>query len=72
VNFLHGPPLSVVDEGGTGSGANMMDFSHQAHQDVLADFIGAIREQRPPRVTGADALKTHALIDELLRKGVER
>jgi len=38
----------------------------------LADFIGAIREQRPPRVTGADALKTHALIDELLRKGVER
>ena len=72
VNFLDGQALSVVDEGGTGSGANMMDFSHQAHQDVLADFIGAIREQRPPRVTGADALKTHALIDELLRKGLER
>ena len=69
VNFLTQETLTVTSEGGTGSGANMMDFSHQPHQDLLTDFIDAIASNRPPRVTGADALSTHALIDELLRMG---
>lgn len=69
VNFLTQETLTVTSEGGTGSGANMMDFSHQPHKDLLTDFIDAIASHRPPRVTGADALSTHALIDELLRMG---
>ena len=69
VNFLMQETLTVTSEGGTGSGANMMDFSHQPHKDLLTDFIDAIASNRPPRVTGADALSTHALIDELLRMG---
>ncbi len=69
VNFLTQECLTVTSEGGTGSGANMMDFSHQPHKDLLSDFIDAIESGRPPRVTGADALTTHVLIDELLRKG---
>ncbi len=69
VNFLTQETLTVTSEGGTGSGANMMDFSHQPHKDLLTDFIDAIASNRPPRVTGADALSTHALIDELLRMG---
>jgi predicted dehydrogenase len=69
VNFLQGEPLTVRSEGGTGSGANMMDFSHEPHRDLLTDFIDAIDHKRSPRVTGEDALKTHLLIDELLRKG---
>lgn len=69
VNFLQGEPLTVQSEGGTGSGANMMDFSHEPHRDLLTDFIDAIVHQRAPRVTGDDALQTHILIDELLRKG---
>jgi hypothetical protein len=59
----------VRGEGGTGSGANMMDFSHEPHRDLLTDFIDAIVHHRAPRVTVDDALKTHLLIDELLRKG---
>lgn len=69
VNFLTQETLTVTSEGGTGSGANMMDFSHQPHKDLLTDFIDAIASNRPARVTGADALSTHALIDELLRMG---
>lgn len=69
VNFLTQETLTVTSESGTGSGANMMDFSHQPHKDLLTDFIDAIASNRPPRVTGADALSTHALIDELLRMG---
>lgn len=69
VNFLTQETLTVTSEGGTGSGANMMDFSHQPHKDLLTDFIDAIASNRPLRVTGADALSTHALIDELLRMG---
>ena len=69
MNFLQGEPLTVRSEGGTGSGANMMDFSHEPHRELLTDFIDAIDYKRSPRVTGEDALKTHLLIDELLRKG---
>ena len=69
VNFLQGESLTVRSEGGTGSGANMMDFSHGPHRDLITDFIDAIADKRAPRVTGEDALKTHMLIDELLRKG---
>ena len=68
-NFLEGEPLSVTSEGGTGSGANMMDFSHEPHRDLLTDFMDSITQKRPPRVNGADTLKTHVLIDELLRMG---
>ena len=69
VNFLTQETLTVTSEGGTGSGANMMDFSHEPHRDLITDFIDAIAHNRAPRVTGEDALKTHMLIDELLRKG---
>jgi predicted dehydrogenase len=69
VKFLTQETLTVTSEGGTGSGANMMDFSHQPHKDLLNDFVDAIASHRSPRVSGADALKTHALIEDLLRWG---
>lgn len=69
VHFLQGEPLTVSSEGGTGSGANIMDFSHGPHRDLLTDFIDAVEHQRTPRVTADDVLQTHRLIDELLRKG---
>jgi predicted dehydrogenase len=69
VNFVEGAPLTVSSEGGTGSGANMMDFSHEPHRDLLTDFMDSITQKRDPRVNGADTLKTHVLIDELLRMG---
>jgi predicted dehydrogenase len=69
IGTLGSAHLTVTSEGGTGSGANMMDFSHGPHRDLISDFIDSILEKRAPRVSGADALKTHVLIDELLRMG---
>ena len=72
VHFLEGVPLIISNEGGTGSGANPMDFSHEPHRELINDFMQAISEKRAPHVSGADALKTQALISELLRAGQMR
>ena len=69
VHFLEGSPFSIRSEGGTGSGANMMDFSHEPHRALLAEFMSSIQENRDPKVNGRDALATQALIVELLRVG---
>ncbi len=69
VNFLEGTPVNISSEGGTGSGANPMDFSHEPHRELITDFIDAVHQKRAPRVSGADALKTHVVIRELLRLG---
>jgi predicted dehydrogenase len=69
VHFLEGAPVIISSEGGTGSGANPMDFSHEPHRELITDFMQAISEKRTPRVNGAEALKTQALISELLRLG---
>ena len=69
VNFLEGAPVNICSEGGTGSGANPMDFSHEPHRELITDFIDAVHQKRPPRVSGTDSLKTHVVIDELLRLG---
>jgi predicted dehydrogenase len=71
VHFHTGSPLTVTSEGGTGSGANMMDFSNGPHRDLLSEFIDSIEQKRVPRVSGTDALLTQALIDELLRQGAK-
>ena len=67
IAFLDGRRETVEAEGGTGSGPSIMDFPHDAHRALIADFAAAIREGRDPRVTGAQALATHRLIDEILR-----
>lgn len=72
VHFLEGAPVIISNEGGTGSGANPMDFSHEPHRELITDFMQAISEKRAPRVSGAEALKTQALISELLRAGQRR
>ena len=69
IDFVDGQTLQLKAEGGTGSGANIMDFSHEPHRDLLTDFMDSITQKRAPRVNGADTLKTHVLIDELLRMG---
>ena len=69
VHFLEGAPVTISSEGGTGSGANPMDFSHEPHRELITDFMQAISEKRAPSVSGAEALKTQALISELLLVG---
>jgi len=53
----------------TGGGADPMAFTHAWHQSVLEDFVSALHENRPPAITGADALAAHRLIDALVQSG---
>ena len=56
----------------TGSGADPMAFSHALHQGIIEDFAQAITQDRPPLVTGQEALKVHALIDALTRSSRDK
>ena len=61
------PPFEFkTDAGGGGTGADPMAFPHDWHRGVLTDFLDAIEQNRPPRVSGAEALKVHRFIDKLL------
>ena len=55
-----------TEEGGGGTGADPMAFPHDWHRGVLVDFLDAIEHDRQPRVNGAEALKVHRFIDQLL------
>lgn len=49
----------------TGGGADPMAFPFDWHQSLIADFVAAVREGRPPRVTGEDGLAVQRLIAAL-------
>ncbi len=57
------------DASAGGTGADPMAFPHDYHRAVMADFAAALRTGRAPRVTGAEALKVHRLIDALIETG---
>jgi predicted dehydrogenase len=46
-----------------------MDFPHDAHRALIADFLDAVRQGRDPQVTGEEALATQRLIGNILAKG---
>jgi predicted dehydrogenase len=52
--------------GGGGTGADPMAFPHDYHRSLLADFLDALDERRPPAASGADALRVHYLVDAFL------
>jgi predicted dehydrogenase len=56
----------------TGGGADPMAFSHEPHRALIADFLDALDSGRPPRVSGAEALGVHRLIEALLRSARDR
>ena len=55
------------EEGGTGSGADPMAFTHTWHQAIIEDFAEAIAKGRNPVCTGREALLVHGVIDALVR-----
>ena len=69
LSFLSGEEESVEAEGRTGSGANIMDFPHDAHRAVIADFLDAIAENRQPLVSGDEALASQRLVGDILSAG---
>jgi predicted dehydrogenase len=69
LSWLDGREEMLMDEGGSGSGANLMGFSHAPHQAVLTDFLDAIDQGRDPAIPGEEALATQRLIDAILTHG---
>jgi UDP-N-acetyl-2-amino-2-deoxyglucuronate dehydrogenase len=61
------------EEGGPSlsGGADPMAFSHQAHRALIADFLGAVDQNREPAVSGREALKVQMLIEALLQSARE-
>lgn len=57
------------DENAGGTGADPMAFSHASHRALIADFVEAVQQQRPPKVAGEDVLCVHHLIDALIASG---
>lgn len=68
VRWHDGREEAVEAEGPGGSGAQIMDFPHDAHRALIADFLDAIETGRDPQVTGEEALATQRLIDEVLAR----
>jgi predicted dehydrogenase len=69
VSFLDGREEVLADASGSGAGANVMSFSHEAHKAVLSDFLDAIEQGRDPTVTGEEALATQRVIEGILARG---
>lgn len=67
ISKIGGPDENVVEPGSTGSGAGIMDFPHDAHRAILADFLDAIEQDRDPVVTGEEALASQRLIADILQ-----
>jgi predicted dehydrogenase len=67
--WLDGREEALIDAGGTGSGANVMAFSHEPHKALLVDFLDAIENDRDPAIPGEEALETQRLIEAILAKG---
>jgi predicted dehydrogenase len=55
----------------SGGGADPMAFDHGWHKALITDFLDALDQGRPPRVTARDGLQVHRLIDALLRSSAE-
>jgi predicted dehydrogenase len=69
VAFIDGREEVLTDGSGSGGGANVMAFSHDAHRAVLSDFLDAIEQRREPAIPGKEALATQRIIDAILSKG---
>jgi UDP-N-acetyl-2-amino-2-deoxyglucuronate dehydrogenase len=73
VQFHDGTSVEIAaDKSAGGTGADPMAFPHDYHRAVLADFLDAIEQKRPPKVSGEEALRVHRLIDALLEAGTSR
>jgi predicted dehydrogenase len=68
--FHDGREEVLADTGGSGGGANVMSFSHEAHKGTISDFLDAIELDRDPAIPGEEALATQRVIDAILAHGL--
>jgi predicted dehydrogenase len=66
LQWQEGRRETVGEESTLGGGADPMAFTHDAHRAVLAEFLDALDERRPPVNDGQAALRVHDLIDAVL------
>ena len=67
--FLDGREEVLADTSGSGSGANVMSFSHEAHKGVISNFLDAIEAGHDPSIPGEEALATQHVIEAILARG---
>lgn len=67
IHWRDGKVDTVGELTGTGGGSDPMAFPCDWHRDLIADFATSLREGRPPRITGREALRVHRLIDAIER-----
>ncbi len=58
--------LLAADGSGGGTGADPMAFPHDYHRALLADFLDALDQGRPPTVGGPEGLAVQRLIEAIL------
>ena len=66
IRYHDGREEDFGESQGSGSGADPMDFPHDAHRALHADFVDALENRRAPRVTGREALEVHRFIDAVV------
>jgi predicted dehydrogenase len=64
--LMDGTRFTAGQAQGSGAGANIMAFDHDAHRTVIADFLAAVRDGREPAVSGRSALDVHRLIAAIM------
>ena len=72
IRYHDGREDAFGESQGSGSGADPMDFPHDAHRVLHADFLDALADGRPPRVTGRKALEVHRFIDAVVAASRDR
>lgn len=63
--------LTLEGQGGGSGAADPMAIGSERHRRQIVDFIGAIREGRPPRIEGAEARKSVEIIRAIYRSAME-
>ena len=67
--YHDGKTETFGESASTGAGADPMAFSSDWHRAIIEDFMDAIATDRPPLVSGQDALEVHKLIEALEGSG---
>ena len=68
---MDGRTETVGAESGTGGGADPMAFDHGPHRVVIQDFLDAVRDGRPPAVTGRSALAVQRVIEAIMASSAQ-
>ncbi|MCP5282355.1 MAG: Gfo/Idh/MocA family oxidoreductase [Rhodoferax sp.] len=71
LSFMDGRTETVGADSGTGGGADPMAFDHGPHRAVIRDFLDAVRDGRPPAVTGRSALAVHTVIEAIIASSAQ-